>query len=77
MKWLMAIHWNLNGTARWIGDEKTNSKSEPIDFWLMMECKSIINQIQLINLLNDSTIRLETKSFRILPLTYATKYDMT
>ena len=39
-------------------------------------------QIKLANrdqeiILNKQTIRLETKSCRILPLTYAIKYDLT
>ena len=48
---------------------KLNKLSQPVDQFSEKEKK---NQF-----IQDEVIRLETKSCRILPLTYGTKYDMT
>ena len=51
-------------TNEWLSEKKM------IEFMLIIETTKS-------NATNNHYIRLETKSCRILPLTYGTKYDMT
>ena len=45
--------------------------------WLCLKLRNYGHLLFLLVFIENETIRLETKSFRILPLTYATKYDLT
>ena len=54
------------------GNEELEMFSCSVGFGGIHEICSLLNKD-----ICESAVRLETKSFRILPLTYATKYDLT